>query len=143
MEQTQPKKLTKITKVTLVIYCLIVAVCLIVFGTISGIKKDYSFLYGFLLCLGPSIVFVVVSLFFPLGQLVAAKAGKGVIAWSVIGYILKYGLVIGIPFIGVTHPDIFNKWVMLGTTLIAPITVIISKLIFANVVSKNAKNNQK
>ncbi|MCQ3907667.1 MAG: hypothetical protein MJ219_02790, partial [Mycoplasmoidaceae bacterium] len=67
-------------KGTLVIYCLIIAVCLIMFGIISGIKKDYSFLYGFLLCLGPSIVFVVVSLFFPLAQLVAAKASKGVIA---------------------------------------------------------------
>lgn len=139
MEVKQTQKLTKITKVTLVIYCLIVAVSLITFLTVSVVIKDYSYLYGFLLCLGPSVIFVFVSLLFPLSQLVEAKASKAVIAWCVVGYVIKYALIIGIPFIGIAFEEHFNRWVMLGTTLIAPLVIIINKIIFANIVSKKDK----
>ena len=139
MEQIQSQKSTKITKVTLVIYCLIVAICLITFITVSATLKDYSYLYGYLLCLGPSIIFVFVSLLFPLSQLFAAKASKAVIVWCVIGYVIKYALIIGIPFIGLSYEEHFNRWVMLATTLIAPLIVIINKIIFANIVSKKPK----
>lgn len=139
MEQKSIKKHNKIIKVTLIIYCLIMLVCFISFFTVSGVTKDYSFIYGFLLCLAPSFIFVLVSLFFPITRLVDAKVGKSVIVWYVIGYVLKYAAIIGIPFIGLNKPDLFNKWVMLATTLIGPVFVIISKLIFANVVSKSSE----
>lgn len=134
---------TKITKVSLVIYCLIMAVALIAFVITSGLLKDYSYLYGFLLCLGPGLIFVFISFLLPLPQLISAKTGKGIIVVCVIAYVLKYAAIIGIPFIGLTFHEHFNRWVMLGTTLVAPITVIINKLIFANYVSKSAKNEQK
>ena len=139
MEVKQTQKLTKITKVTLVIYCLIIAASLISFLTTSLITKNYSYLYGFLLCLGPSAIFVFVSLLFPLSQLVEAKASKATIVWCVIGYVIKYALVIGIPFIGIAYEEHFNRWVMLGTTIISPLIIIINKIIFANVVSKKPK----
>ncbi len=143
MTKKKQNNSTKITKVTLVIYCLIMVVSLIAFIITSGLLKDYSYLYGFLLCFGPGLIFVFVSFLLPLPQLISAKTGKGIIAICIIAYVVKYAAIIGIPFIGLTFPDHFNRWVMLGTTLVAPITVIISKLIFANYVSKNVKKTQK
>lgn len=143
MEKKQLKSSTKITKVTLVIYCLIALVTFIVLITVGSIFKNNTYLYGFLLCLGPGLLFVFVSMCLPISNLVAARAGKGVIAFYVVAYVLKYAAIIGIPFIGITFEVNFNRWVMLGTTLVAPIIVIISKFIFANVVSKNLKNGVK
>lgn len=143
MTEKKTNSYTKITKVTLVIYCLIAVACLIVFLTISSIAKDFSYLYGFLLCLGPGLLFVFISMLLPISQLVSAKIGKGVIVWCVIAYVIKYAAIIGIPFIGLKFEQNFNRWVMLATTLIAPIIVIISKIIFANVVSKKSKNSVK
>ncbi|MCQ2956680.1 MAG: hypothetical protein MJ233_02260 [Mycoplasmoidaceae bacterium] len=100
---------TKITKVTLVIYCLIMVVTLIAFVIISGLLKDFSYLYGFLLCLGPGLAFVFISFLLPISSLVSAKAGKGVIALYVIAYVLKYAAIIGIPFIGLTFHEHFNR----------------------------------
>lgn len=79
----------------------------------------------------------------PSPMVIRAKLGKGGIAWFIVTYVLKYAAIIGIPFIGLAFPDHFNKWVMLAITLIAPIQVIITKLIFANYVSKNEQNTQK
>lgn len=134
---------TKITKVTLVIYCLIMALGLVAFGIVFAIVNDPTYLYGFLLCLGPGLLFVFASCFLPIPRLLDAKASKGIIVWYVIAYVLKYAAIIGIPFIGLVFDQFFNKWVMLATTLIAPITVIIIKIIFANYVSKKAKNRVK
>lgn len=143
MDKKQPNKYTKITKVTLVIYCLIMVVLFAIFLIISAIKKEYSFLYGYLLCLGPSLIFVFVSVLLPVPKLIEAKSGKGIIALYIIAYIIKYALLIGIPFIGLANEAYFNRWVMLATTLVAPIAVIIIKLIFANIVSKSSKNTVK
>lgn len=142
MDTKSNKSPTRITKVTLVIYCLLALVCFIVFFAIVPVA-GYSYLLGFLLCLGPGLLFVFVSMLLPLSNLVGAKTGKSIIVWCVIAYVLKYAAVIGIPFIGMVFSDLFNRWVMLATTLVAPITVIISKLIFANIVSKNSKTEQK
>lgn len=142
MDQKQTKSPTKITKVTLVIYCSLALVSFIVLIAIAP-STNYSYLLGFLLCLGPGLLFVFVSMLLPLSNLVGAKTGKGIIVWCVIAYILKYAAIIGIPFIGMVYKDIFNRWTMLATTLVAPILVIISKLIFANIVSKSSKTEQK
>lgn len=140
MEQKQTKKLTKITKVTLVIYCCVMLGYFISFLVASILIKDYSYLYGFLLCLGPGLLFVLISLFLPISNIATAKVGKGIIVWYVIAYVIKYAAIIAIPFIGIKWPENFNRWVMLATTLIAPITIIINKIVFANVVSKKPKN---
>lgn len=134
--QTQPKTYTKITKVTLVIYCLIMLVCLIAFLIVSPMTKDYTYLYAFLLCLGPGLIFAFISLIFPMSQLFSAHVGKATIVWVVLGYILKYGLVVGMLIVGIMFEQYFNRWVMLAITLVAPITVIINKIVFANIVSK-------
>lgn len=142
-----PQKIIKsskvITKVSLVIYCLIMLVCFIVFITVSSLLHNWSYLYAFLLCLLPGMIFIFISLLLPSPAIVGAKMGKGGIAWFVVTYVLKYAAIIGIPFIGLTFPVNFNKWVMLAITLVAPIQVIITKLIFANYVSKNEQNTQK
>lgn len=143
MDKKQPNKYTKITKVSLVIYCLIMVVLFTTFLIISATRKEYSFLYAYLLCLGPSLIFVFVSVLLPIPKLVEAKTGKGIIAVYIIAYIIKYALLIGIPFIGLANEAYFNRWVMLATTLVAPIAVIIIKLIFANIVSKSSKNEAK
>lgn len=143
VDKKQVKNSTKITKVSLVIYCLIMLVCFIVFMTISAMQKQYNLLYAFLLCLAPGIAFILVSLLIPSPAIVGAKLGKGGIALYVVTYVLKYAAIIGIPFIGLAFPDNFNKWVMLAITLVAPIQVIITKLIFANYVSKSEKNHSK
>ena len=143
MEQKAKQKYNRIIKVSLIIYCLIMAICLIVFGIVTATTKNNSYVYGFLLCLLPSLLFVFVSTIFPVTRIIDTKVGKSTIVWYVIAYVLKYAAIIGIPFIGLNKPDIFNKWVMLATTLIGPVFVIINKLIIANVVSKNAKIDQK
>lgn len=143
MDQKVKQKYNKIIKVTLIIYCLIMAICMIVFGMLTITQKNNSYLCGFSLCLGPGLMFVFISMMFPIIKIVDAKVGKSTIAWYVVAYVLKYAAIIGIPFIGIYKPDIFNKWVMLATTLIGPIFVYTSKLIIANVVSKSAKNQEK
>lgn len=143
MKKEQTKSSTKITKVSLVIYCSILFACLIAFITTSVVTKDYGYLYGYLLCLGPGLLFTFISFFFPTSKLVEAKVGKGYIAWFVITCVIKYAAIIGIPFIGLKWNQYFNKWVMLGTTLISPIFVYIYKLLFANIVSKYPKNSVK
>lgn len=143
MENKTIKSSNIITKVSLVIYCLLMLACFIVFITVSSLKKDYSFLFAFLLCLLPGMIFIFVSLLMPSPMVIRAKLGKGGIALFIVTYVLKYAAIIGIPFIGLAFPDHFNKWVMLAITLIAPIQVIITKLIFANYVSKNEQNTQK
>lgn len=142
-KQEQVKSSTKITKVSLVIYCLIMLVCFIVFMTISAMQKQYALLYAFLLCLAPGLAFICVSLLIPSASIIGAKLGKGGIVLYVITYVLKYAAIIGIPFIGLAFPENFNKWVMLAITLVAPIQVIITKIIFANYVSKSEKNHSK
>lgn len=143
MEQKNINSSKLITKVSLVIYCLLMLACFIVFMTISSMQKSWSYLYAFLLCLAPGMIFIFVSLLLPSPSIVIAKMGKGGIAWYVVTYVLKYAAIIGIPFIGLAFPAHFNKWVMLAITLVAPIQVIITKLIFANYVSKNEKNTTK
>lgn len=140
MDQKIKQKYNKIIKVSLIIYCLIMAVCLIIFAVLTVTLKDNSYLFGFTLCLAPGLLFVFISMTFPVTKIVDAKVGKGTIAWFIVAYILKYAAIIGIPFIGIYKPDTFNKWAMLVTTLIGPIFVYTSKLIIANVVSKSAKN---
>ncbi len=96
-------------------------------------------MYGFLLCLSPGIIFVLCSLLIPSPGIVSAKVGKGGIIFFVVLNVIKYALIVGIPFIGLPFPDIFNKWVMLGVTLVAPIQAFITKLIIANIVRKNSE----
>lgn len=141
MEQKAIKSSKIITKVSLVIYCLIMLACAIAFMTVSAYQKNWSYFWAFLLCLFPGFIFIAISLLIPSPAIVAAKMGKGGIAWFIVTYVLKYAAIIGIPFIGLAFPAHFNKWVMLAITLVAPIQVIITKLIFANYVSKNEQNN--
>lgn len=136
MQQTSTKNFNKITKLTLVIYCLLSIAIFITTITISVTQKDYKFVYGFLLCLTPGLIFVFISCFMPFSRLFGCDASKGVIVLFSIVYLLKYAAIIGFPFIGLTHKDLFDKWVMLATTLVAPVLVLIIKCIFANIVSK-------
>ncbi len=111
-------------------------VCLIGFLVTSPMTEDYTYLYAFLLCLGPGLIFIFTSLILPMSQLFSAQVGKVTIVWVVIGYIVKYGLVVAALIVGIMFEQHFNRWVMLAITLVAPITVIINKIVFANIVSK-------
>lgn len=139
METQQTNFFAKITKWTLVIYCLVTLVMLITLTIVSFQLTNFSYVCAFLLCIVPGFLFVFISCYMPISKLFGAKAGKGVIAWYCVAYVLKYAAIIGIPFVGLTYSAFFNRWVMLATTLIAPITVIISKVIFANIVSKKSQ----
>ena len=143
VDKQQSNKYTKITKLSLVIYCLIGLLFIIACSIAFAYTKDLTYLYGFLLCFGPGLIFVGVSCFLPIPRLVEAKVGKGIIVWAIIAYVLKYAAIIGIPFIGLVFSQFFNRWIMLATTLVAPILIIIIKIIFANFVSKSTKNSQK
>ncbi|MCQ2747993.1 MAG: hypothetical protein MJ223_01855 [Mycoplasmoidaceae bacterium] len=109
MEKNRQEKSTKITKYSLVIYCLIIICLLISFLVSSLTLKNYTYIYGFLLCLGPSILFVLISVFLPTSKFFDAKSGKGVIAIYVILYVVKYAAIIGMPFVGLTFEQFFNK----------------------------------
>lgn len=139
MENQETNFYAKITKWTLVIYCLVTLVMLIILFILGFTMVNFSYVCGFLLCIAPGFIFVFISCYMPISKLFAAKAGKGVIAWYCVAYVLKYAAIIGIPFIGLANEVFFDKWTMLATTLIAPITVIISKVIFANIVSKKSQ----
>lgn len=132
-----------ITKVSLVIYCILALIALVILLYFSFIKNQWSFVYGFLLCLGPGLIFIGLTLLLPAISVVSAKLGKAGIVWYCIGFVLKYAAIIGIPFIGIAFPTLFDKWVMLGTTLFAPIQALITKIIFANYVSKSEKKQTK
>lgn len=140
MQQDSIKNPKIITKVSLVIYCLIMLACFIILITISSMQKDYSFVFGFLLCLLPGMFFIFSSMLLPSPALIKVGLAKKAIVWFVIIYVLKYAIIIGVPFIGIAFNNLFNKWVMLAITLIAPIQTIITKAIFANFISKNKQN---
>jgi len=129
----------KITKVSLVIYSALMIALGIVFITLSYTLKNMSYFWGYLLCLGPSIIFMFATVYMTTVLVLKPGASKGTIVWHCILYFLKYALIICIPIIGIWKHEIFNRWSMLSTTLIAPVLVIITKIVFANYVSKKSK----
>ena len=143
MKTKKQNSFKKITKITLVIYFMVMLVAFIPVLTLSLVKKDNSFIYGYLLCLGPSIFYAIISILFNTQVVLQPSTNRRVIAIVVSLYTIKYLMIIGIPIIGVLNPSTFNIWTILATTLIAPTFVIISKLIIANYVSKNSNSKQK
>lgn len=139
VQHFKQKRHKMIAKVSLAVYCFLIIAFLISFLLVSFFNKDWSYMYGFLLCLLPGIIFILCSLLIPSPGIVSAKVGKGGIIFFIVLNVIKYALIVGIPFIGLPFPHVFNKWAMLTITLVAPIQVFITKLIIANIVGKNSE----
>ena len=133
----------KITKWSLVIYSFLMLAVFITALVLSINKKNYAYLWGNLLCVGPSIFYVIISIAFNSHIMLKTTTNRKLIGVLVSLYTLKYLLIICIPIIGIVNPHNFNLWFMLATTLVAPTFIIAYKLIIANYVSKNSNSKQK
>lgn len=145
MRKKEHKPLSKITKLNLVIYfSLIFAMFIACLISCLLLNDSWQIMWGFLACLGPSLCFAFISIFLPIDVFFNIKNKKLVILYSFL-YAIKYILVFLAPILCVvlTENDIFNRWSLAVTTLIAPITIIIIKLIFAIKDSKSSKKEQK
>lgn len=132
----------KITKLTLVIYFIFMIACTIACVIASAMIKDWTLSYGFLVCLGPSLIFVIISSLLPINKFFDSKSKRAIFLYSLL-YVIKYILIFAIPVICLAYGETyFNRWTMMATTLIAPITVIVLKLIIAIKDSKKAKKDE-
>lgn len=145
MEKKQHKPLDKVTKWDLVIYFpTIFTMFLCCLISSLAMQGNWSIMWGFLACLGPSLSFALVSIFLPIDVFFNAKNKKLVILYSVL-YAIKYILVFLAPILCVTlsKDNVFDRCSLAITTLIAPIVIITIKLVFAIKDSKTAKKDGK
>lgn len=137
-------ELTKfITKLSLVIYFSLVFIFLFILLGICKTSNEWSYMWGFLLCLGPSLVFMLVSMVLPLENIPLNNSKKKTVVVRSILYAVKYLLVICIPLIGVYYNTQFNAWTMLAITLLAPVLVITIKVVLAIKIDRKSKTDTK
>lgn len=116
---------------------------------LSGVKNDWTLLYGFIICFFTSYLSMFLSWYIPnktidLGLTKANK--KKAVFLFVTCYIFKYILIVLPILIGqiinvfVAKEMLFNGWVMLITTLIYPLSIMLTKFWF---IKKTSPKNDK
>ena len=102
------KKIVKITKLNLVIYCLIEVICFIILTTLTFTLNNKTILYAFLLCILPGAFYITSSLFLPklIGEFKSKK--KSIVVASFL-FSIKYILLIAIMVVGVLFDQYFNR----------------------------------
>lgn len=133
----------KITKLTLVIYFCLMFAAFATTLTISLVQKNNTYIFAYLLCLLPSLFYVIIGLTFTAQMLIKTKSKKVAIAAVVILHSLRYILLFTPIFICIFFQQYFNVWVVLAITVFSPAYIIILKIIIANIVSKNNKSEEK
>ncbi len=138
------KSSMKITKVSLVIYFSVVLVALVAFSITAWKFNDARILYGFAVCLAPGILFALISICLPIQAFFSVKTKKIIFIYSIL-YVLKYLALFIVPIFALLYAEesYFNRWSMLATTLLTPITIIVMKLIIAIVDSKKPQKETK
>ncbi len=143
MKKKQKRSFKKITKVSLVIYFSLIVAVFIACIIPSILLKRWDITYGYLVCLGPSLIFALISMLLPIEIFFKTKSKKMIFVYCLL-YVLKYIILFLIPILCILYGEAyFNRWSMLACTLVAPLFIIGLKITIAIIDSKQAKKAQK
>lgn len=144
MKVKQKNSFNKVTKVSLVIYFSLILACFVATIIPSVLLNDWRILYGYLVCLCPSLIFALISILLPIEKFFATKTKKMIFLYCLL-YVLKYIFIFLVPILCILYGEeaYFNRWSMLGCTLIAPLLIIGLKIALAITANKSAKKEQK